>query len=174
MNAGKVCCNWPGECRCLRKEQRGADSDHFTVLLRGSRWLLLRESICWLTIKQSVAFIIFCNPHPCPRDNELFFRWLLVAHLIFPPRCCSRLPRGPLYGMPRSACRSWDWWLSFLEFCQVQLHPVPKRLRWPGHLQAANCQYAVLEFGCDVHRDKSSLCSYNMFLPKYWTSAADH
>lgn len=45
------------------------------------------------------------------------------ADVMFPPRCCSRAPRGQLHGVPRLACWSWDWLLSFLELCQVQLHP---------------------------------------------------
>ena len=94
---------------------------HFPIILPlgQSRGL----SLCLCTANnQTIAAsapLIFCNVHHSLQG--FLMGWL--AEVIFSPQRCSRPPTGPLHAMRRSACWSWDWLLSFLELCQVQLHP---------------------------------------------------
>lgn len=112
------------------------------------------------------AVHMFCDVHRCLKYSLSTGLLGLVADVIFPPRCCSRAPRGRLHGVPRLACWSRDWLLSFLELCQVQLHPSGS-LSWTSSSSQRVISVLSAVFVC---LDKSSLCSAN--LPRRWHRAS--
>lgn len=125
MNAGNVGCSWPRKCRCLRKETLTPVQSSVvpTQTALPCCWMQQRALTVWklTTIKQLGPELLLYSVL-CIAAFKVVLQ-LFVADVIFPPQCCSRPPRGPLHDMSRSACRSWNWLLSFLEHCQVQLHP---------------------------------------------------